>query len=118
MVFAAEDRARRASEDLDEEQTLSLSLSSLASPLLLGAAFDGFLRVMSRLGLFIDGDCCCERVEGRGVDRDDVTLFGRGILSRKTRIIPSRWGNWKKRVKTNRMKREMRASDGSKLESR
>ncbi len=98
LAFVVEDCARTTSEDFDEEQTLSSSLS-LPSPRLLEAVFDGFLRVMSRLCLFIGGDCCCERVDGRGVDRDDVTLFGRGIWNRETQVIPSRCPEWEERKK-------------------
>lgn len=84
LPFAPEDRARMTSEDFEDEQTLSLSLS-LASPLLLDATVDGFLKVMMTLGLLAGGDCCCERVEGRGVDREDVAFGGRGIRVKRAR---------------------------------
>lgn len=77
------------SEDFEDEDTLSLSLS-LASPLLL--AVRGVLRVRTTLGLARGGDCCWERVEGRGVDREGVALGGRGIDIVRRGILVERKG--------------------------
>lgn len=61
------------SEDLEEEQTDSSSLS-LVSPLVLDAEARGFFMVMTTLGLVRGGECCRERVDGRGVEREVVSL--------------------------------------------